>query len=298
MTRKFISPTTIFIACEGKNTEPLYFERIKEEIEEEEQFALTIYPERSNNEHKSHPIGLIEEAQSRINDFDEVWVVYDKDGYTKHQEAVELAAKVINGKIVHIAFSSIAFEQWVLLHFEKNNHAFSKSENVIDYLTSNNYFPDYTKSGAADTYPFLKQYLPVALENAAWLRFQVRQQLVAHPLFSINPYTDVDRLLRKLFDIQKEHVFIDFNEQTTIGTLIFCCQRDEEILQIAVFNESDPAILSKEVTICTHPQMNNYSFKNSVILPNADPLTVEINIQDLQEIRINYAHKILVLLLP
>jgi hypothetical protein len=298
MPRKFVPPTTIFIACEGKNTEPLYFERIKEEIEDEEQFALTIYPERSNNNHKSDPIGLIEEAQRRINDFDEVWVVYDKDGYTKHQEAVELAATIINGKIVNIAFSSIAFEHWVLLHFEKNKNAFPKSRDIIDYLTFNSYFPNYNKSGEADSYPFLKPHLPTALENAAWLRFQMRQQLVDTPRHSINPYTDVDVFLRKLLDIKEEYVFIGLNEVVTIGALTFCCQIDAESLQIAVLNESDTAILSKEVTICTLPQMNDYSFEDSIILPNAAPLTVEINIKELQEIRIHYAQKILVLPLP
>ena len=39
---------TIFIACEGTNTEPLYFENIKE-IEEDRDdypFSITIYPDR------------------------------------------------------------------------------------------------------------------------------------------------------------------------------------------------------------------------------------------------------------
>ena len=39
--------TTIFIACEGKNTEPIYFERIKEEVEECNFLAITIYPDES-----------------------------------------------------------------------------------------------------------------------------------------------------------------------------------------------------------------------------------------------------------
>jgi hypothetical protein len=44
MAKKRISPTAIFIACEGRNTEPLYFERIAEQVEDDGLLAITIYP--------------------------------------------------------------------------------------------------------------------------------------------------------------------------------------------------------------------------------------------------------------
>ncbi len=200
--KKFSAPTTVFIACEGKNTEPLYFERIKEAIDDEGHFALTIYPDRTNNNHKSDQIGLVREAQSKIRDFDEVWVVYDKNGYTKHAAAVEKAEELIDGKKVHIAFSSIAFEQWILLHFEKSTVAFEKSEDVINHLTNNQYFEKYEKTGTFDTYKHLSANLLQAVENAAWLRFQLRNQ--RQPIHTLNPYTDVDRLVCKLLKVEKK----------------------------------------------------------------------------------------------
>lgn len=134
--KRRVSPRTIFIACEGTNTEPNYFKGINEAIEDDEEFVITVYPDKNEKNPKQHAIGLVLEAQSRIEDFDEVWAVFDKDGYTKHQEAFAKAAEEFDikegnnivKKKVNIAFSSIAFEHWVLLHFERNQTGFIKSE--------------------------------------------------------------------------------------------------------------------------------------------------------------------------
>ena len=102
--------------------------------------------------------------------FDEVWVVFDKDGYTKHEEVFELAKN--GAREVKIAFSSIAFEHWALLHFTKCSTAFPKSDCkdekervlycgtgqhindchgvrcVAGYMREHNFCPDYAKSGS------------------------------------------------------------------------------------------------------------------------------------------------------
>ena len=81
MAKKRISPTSIFIACEGRNTEPLYFERIAEQVEDDGLLAITIYPDKDTPNPKTDALNLIREAQSKGDEFDEVWVVFDKDGY-------------------------------------------------------------------------------------------------------------------------------------------------------------------------------------------------------------------------
>ena len=56
---------TIFIACEGKNTEPLYFENIKEIEEDRENypFSITIYPDRECDVNpKTDALGLVNVA--------------------------------------------------------------------------------------------------------------------------------------------------------------------------------------------------------------------------------------------
>ncbi|MBN9379942.1 MAG: RloB domain-containing protein [Chitinophagaceae bacterium] len=210
MTRKKRSlRRTIFIACEGRNTEPIYFEKIAEEIEDRGTFSVTIYPERGDDTHVSHALGLVLEARSRIDDFDEVWVVFDRNGYTKHKEAFELAADPVNGKRVHIAFSSIAFEMWVLLHFEKSDTAFAKSAGIVQLLRDKEYFPSYEKKAYLDTYSFLRDRTLLAMENAAWLRHELARagMLDGRPLYELNPYTDVDMLVLSLLEVREKYMW-------------------------------------------------------------------------------------------
>jgi hypothetical protein len=58
MAKKRISPTSIFIACEGRNTEPLYFERIAEQVEDDGLLAITIYPDKDTPNPKTDALNL------------------------------------------------------------------------------------------------------------------------------------------------------------------------------------------------------------------------------------------------
>jgi hypothetical protein len=199
MAKKHIARTSIFIACEGRNTEPLYFESIAEEIEDEGNLVVTIYPDRSHQNPKTEALGLIREAQSRGDEFDELWVVFDKNGYTKHAEAFALAEGNAHRKKVNIAFSSIAFEHWLLLHFEKCATPFAKSDCkdakehtlycgtnrhtedcqgarcVAGYIRKKGFCSDYAKSSNFSFYFKYKEKTEIALKNAAWLRFKTAQ---------------------------------------------------------------------------------------------------------------------------
>lgn len=199
MVKKRKPPLSIFIACEGSNTEPLYFEKLNEIMEDEENFpyAVTVYPDKEVDEKpKTDAIGLIKVAIERKEDFDELWVVFDKDGYTKHKEAFDLAKE--NG--VNIAFSSISFESWVLLHFERNNMRFEKSANIIDekFHKNTTYLKDYAKSGDYNIYPKIKDKTKEAFSNASWLRNWLNSTIPNYINYEVNPYTDVDFLVKKL----------------------------------------------------------------------------------------------------
>src|SRR5919199_1185865 len=234
--KKRILATSIFIACEGKNTEPIYFERINEEIEENGQFAVTIYPDRNEENPKTDALGLIKEAQSRIDDYDEVWAVFDKDGYTKHKEAFELADQVINGKKINIAFSSIAFEQWVLLHYEKSSAPFPKSADIIKKLQEEVYYPDYSKKANFDIYPKLKDKTNAAIENAAWLRYTMNAQFGTTPIFELSAYTDIDRLRKRLFGIDNILIWASLEIQSNTGDLIITPRIVNEKLTFEITN--------------------------------------------------------------
>jgi len=271
--KKRIPPKTIFIACEGKNTEPIYFERIKEEIEDDNYFAITVYPERNNDNHKSDPMGLINEAQNRINDFDEVWAVYDKDGYTKHKDAIEKANEIISGKIVNIAFSSISFEHWVLLHFEKNSETYVKSENIVQekFVSNENYFPEYSKRANFDIYPHIRKLTSNAIENASWLRYIKNDELNNEEKYNVNPFTDIDVLIKKLFNIDVDIRFYTIGELLNFGGISIQTSIKDGNICYDVINNLGRAIVLNEINFSTIEDGDSRKLNstNKVIEPNS-----------------------------
>ncbi|MEO0041516.1 MAG: hypothetical protein RL329_964 [Bacteroidota bacterium] len=152
--------------------------------------------------------------------YDELWAVFDKNGHTHHQEAFELAKKGVNGKKTYIGFSSRSFEEWILLHFEKNQIKFEKTTCalcedkrnqtschgkicLVGYLRTH-YLPNYAKSNKNNNLNELMQTLfdkqNIAFENAAWLRTQMQSELKEkeEKIYLLNPYTDLDMLVKKM----------------------------------------------------------------------------------------------------
>jgi hypothetical protein len=314
MSKKRQSPITVFIACEGRNSEYLYFERIKETIEDDNFFAVTVYPDKNEISPKTDVIGLINEAMSRIDEFDEVWVVYDKNGYTKHAEAIALANIPINGKTVNIAFSSIAFEHWILLHFEKNQTAFTKAdckdENgkpincgtgiqvgdcmghrcIAGILRSKGYYPGYSKKTHIDIYTTIKDRLDVAMENAAWLRYRMTGALAAVPLYAINPYTDVDVLLRRLMRIDKEITWLLNGSQIMKENLLIQLSFNNPDLELTLTNGKGTAIIVNQVSCSTvnNGLLSPVAFPNTVIPPGQTIATSVPLVQAPDAVRLVY----------
>lgn len=196
---------TIYIVCEGTNTEPIYFDAIREQPDVFKNYAITVYlseedqikaSKKEGESIKTDAVNLVKLAQEEINNYDEVWAVFDKDGYTKHEKAFDDADK--HG--IKLAFSSIAFEHGILLHYEQNRTAFPKSQNVIDYLEQAGYLTGYSKKADISIYPRLQNRTKTAIENAAWLRREMANNLAAceHKKYEVNPYTTVDELVMKL----------------------------------------------------------------------------------------------------
>lgn len=264
MARKRILKKTIFIACEGTNTEPLYFEKIKEIQEDEDSypFSLTIYPDKEFHENpKTDALGLIKVAIDCKDDFDEVWVVFDKDGYTKHPEAFKLAEE--NG--VNIAFSSIAFELWILLHFERTNQSYTKSANIINekFNSKNNYLINYTKSGDFNVMPLILDKMETAYRNASWLRKKNKEDKI----YNLNPYTDVDILVKRITLNDKLHHYLNLDEIIICSNIEISLTKKEGTICFKIKNNSNISIVT-----------NSFKFINAenekIELPNS---LVEIN---------------------
>ena len=304
MAKKRFSPTSIFIACEGRNTEPLYFERIAEQVEDDGLLAITIYPDKDTPNPKTDALNLIREAQSKGDEFDEVWVVFDKDGYTKHEEAFELAKN--GAREVKIAFSSIAFEHWALLHFKKCDTAFPKSECkdekehvlycgtgqhindchgvrcVAGYMREYNFCPDYAKSGSYYFNHFDKR--EIALKNAAWLRYKMHHSINEQnqKIYNINPYTDVDTLVKRLFSINTNYVWTGLNEKIETSDFSIVIEKTIDSFKIELTNYSKKAYIFNQTNYQNHFQTLkkdatpiSLTLKNTIsIAPNTTQLII------------------------
>jgi hypothetical protein len=265
MAKKRTPPLSVFIACEGSNTEPLYFEKLNEIMEDDEDYpyAITVYPDKEVDDNpKTDAIGLINVAIERKQDFDELWVVFDKDGYTKHKEAFELA----EANKINIAFSSISFETWILLHFERNHYPFAKSANIIHEKFHNNdtYLIDYAKSGYYNVYPKIQHKTKTAFENASWLRNWLIAKNRRFSVYELNPYTDIDFLVKKL---KLDHFVYEYREpdQSLIFEgveMIFNNVNDEYVIKIT--NLTNRSLVWNEF-VFYDVLKNKISVNNSII---------------------------------
>lgn len=100
---------TILIVCEGKNTEPSYFN----------QFRLTSATIKPVGE-GYNTISLVNRAIQITNQtsYEQVWCVFDKDDFDSVDFNNAILLADANG--FGIAYSNQAFEYWILLHF--NDH--------------------------------------------------------------------------------------------------------------------------------------------------------------------------------
>jgi RloB-like protein len=206
---------TIYILTEG-HTEEAYFSRIGEIIgtEDDWKYAVTVQVREIVSGSKTDPINIVKEAKKSKPNYDEIWVVFDKDRQRddKNEAAFALASK----SKIRIAFSSISFEHWLILHFEKNSFAFQRSDcesrstksnpivctcngtiSAKTYLTSSSLYPTFAK-GKSLLYDDIKDRNIIAIENAAWLR-SLHTPITA--LHLLNPYSDVDVLLCELLNL-------------------------------------------------------------------------------------------------
>lgn len=193
--------TTLFIVCEGTKTETYYFQRIKEQLDSNSKYGIEIHVYETDT---VDPKGLVDIAIEHLGKHNEVWAVFDKDKHPKLPQSFSNAAR----NKVHIAFSSVSFEHWVLLHFEQNQTAFDKSADIIEYMDEQNIF-DYEKSDP-HLYSKTKNKLPKAFENAAWLRFINPSN--GNLVYTLNPYTDVDLLIAKLLQYDKKIAWVGRNQ--------------------------------------------------------------------------------------
>ncbi len=189
--------TKLFIFCEGEKdkSESAYFKSFIHSC----RFKGSKVDVRVIDSKKNTGKELVDAAIKEKKEFpdDVAWVVYDKDGYSKHGETFNRAKK----KNINIAFSSISFEYWILLHYEYSTAQFLKSDDVIKYLKDKGYI-DYSKS-SQDIFLITQELLPDALKNAKSIqKYQKDVNPPDTPVYTLNPYSDIDTLIEAVQDLE------------------------------------------------------------------------------------------------
>ena len=115
------------IACEGICTEPNYIKNLVYEEKQNKHIAEGTVVKIAQHQH-SDPYGVLSDLLSTSNkdDFDECWIVIDRDeveykgkGFGGHsKENFNKAVTEALENNVKVAFSNPCFELWIVLHFE------------------------------------------------------------------------------------------------------------------------------------------------------------------------------------
>ena len=138
------APANYLIVCEGKKTEPNYFNGLKRKINERYGNKVDVLiPNIDVKGTGMNTASLVKYTQKTVNHankvYGQVWVVFDKDYY--NDEQFDSAIKNCD---YNVAWSNPNFELWLLAHFKKVNRYISKDD-VLQELSK-----EFQKKGLGD----------------------------------------------------------------------------------------------------------------------------------------------------
>ena len=144
----------------------------------------------------SSPWGLLNAARQARLPMDEMWIVFDCDQHSRKQETFNGAAE--DG--IGIAYSSISFETWILLHFTYSTRAYNSCDELIKvldkfYLNGNDKAMNNLFEETAGTD---HSRLLTAILNASRLDKEMQKTNAGKKTYELNPYTNVHELLEAI----------------------------------------------------------------------------------------------------
>lgn len=193
-----IHPEYHLIVTEGTQTEPQYFQAIRDIVNKKyrDRIQLDIFGEGDNT------LNLLQKAKRRAeenpNGYRHVWVVYDTDDFPADHinRTAEMCIQLSNSETqYHAIWSNQCIELWYLLHFsyfQSDLHRREYWPKLSDWLTSIG-VGEYTK-GRSDMYIILQPYMDNAIANAERLE---RGNTGKSPADAA-PGTKVHELIKKL----------------------------------------------------------------------------------------------------
>ena len=199
-----VAPEYYLIICEGTKTEPNYFLEIKNIIDKN-------YKGKIELQIQGKAVGtmkLLKEAEklakSNLNNIKHVWVIYDKDDFSKSSfDNVQNKCNELNKNssiTYHPIWSNQCIELWFLLHFMTLQTDIPRKE-YIKKLNENykiNGLGIYKKNNK-DTFEKLRKFLPNAIKNAKILEESHEMKIPS----KMAPSTKVYELIEKLYPYLK-----------------------------------------------------------------------------------------------
>jgi len=191
------------IVCEGKKTEPNYFNKFKRK-------SGNIIVEIDCEGKGYNTVKVVEEAIRIRNKnpkaYNRVWAVFDKDSFPAKD--FNSAIKKAKANDIGCAWSNEAFELWYLLHFQYRNTGMERKEyqtaieDEINKNWKNKRKPFKYAKNATDTYDILQKYgnQKQAIEWAQQLTLQYTNERFA----THNPRTQVYKLVKQLIGQDNE----------------------------------------------------------------------------------------------
>lgn len=179
-------PDRILILCEGEKTEPSYFNGFKTDFKLNN---VLIEGLGANTD------TIVQEAIRRQKDYEQIWCVFDRDSFEKHNfnRAFALIKKYPKIKIV---YSNEAFELWYLLHFNYYDTGISREQ----YKTKlSKYLEEKYQKNSKNMYERLLPFQNKAINNAKKL---LRTYKRPNPEKD-NPSTTVFELVERLNQFKK-----------------------------------------------------------------------------------------------
>ncbi len=193
---------TFLIATEGTETEPNYFNALKTELEKSNRFNIDISVQGKGKSTTALVSKVHRQIKYNHQEYDRVWVVFDRDEFPDFDEAIRQAAEYN----INCAWSNESFELWLLLHFKDISERTSRKD-LCDLLeeairnelhkTDSNALYDYSK-GDEKIY---EHVTTLGNEADAFARAEVLRNNFkdsTNTPSSQNPCTLVDKLVLEL----------------------------------------------------------------------------------------------------
>ena len=189
------------IVCEGEETEPNYFESIRQELPKDMVKRITIQGVGRNTLSLiTHVEKIIEQRRHRdLPPFYKIWIVLDRDSFPPEDFdnailQIEQRSQMPNGGRWSAAWSNEAFELWYLLHFTDQTggplHRSQYASKLGRYLQH-----PYAKNDP-NIFKELRDKTLFAIQRAErGHQLQMKQQL---PFHQMNPVTTVYQLVSEL----------------------------------------------------------------------------------------------------